>query len=94
MTALAQKYAEFSRSILAGVAALLVVSFVIDWRLGLILSVWLAAWGVNIVLTESGSPARRFVVPTLFGITLLVLWQMSVRLFDISQVILPAPTDI
>lgn len=78
----------------AGAVALAGAGALVDWRLGLVLAVWLAAWGLNIVLTESASPGRRFVVPTLFGITLLVLWQMSVRLFDISQVILPAPTDI
>ncbi|WP_306046662.1 ABC transporter permease [Nioella sp. MMSF_3534] len=86
-----------SKSFLAPVVAAIALAgagALVDWRLGLVLAVWLAAWGLNIVLTESGSPARRFVVPTIFGITLLVLWQMSVRLFDISQVILPAPTDI
>jgi NitT/TauT family transport system permease protein len=94
MTALTHKYAEFSRRILAGVAALLVLGYVIDWRLGLVLTVWLAAWALNILLSGAGGASKRFMVPTIFGITLLVLWQMAVRLFDISQVILPAPTDI
>ena len=94
MTALTHKYAEFSRRILAGVAALLVLGYVIDWRLGLVLTVWLAAWALNILLSGVGGASKRFMVPTIFGITLLVLWQMAVRLFDISQVILPAPTDI
>lgn len=94
MTAVTHKYAEFSRRILAGVAALLVLGYVIDWRLGLVLTVWLAAWALNILLSGAGGASKRFMVPTIFGITLLVLWQMAVRLFDISQVILPAPTDI
>ena len=94
MTALTQKYAEFSRPILIGVAVVLALVWVFDWRLGLVLTLWLAAWGVNVVLSGWASPARRFVVPTVFGVTLLVLWQMVVRLFEVSPVILPAPTDI
>ena len=66
----------------------------LDWRLGLVLAVWLGAWGLNIVLTGGQGGAKRFVVPAIFGITLLVLWQMTVRLFGISPVILPAPSDI
>ncbi|WP_438362974.1 ABC transporter permease [Nioella halotolerans] len=62
--------------------------------MGLVLAVWLAAWGLNIVLSGTAGAAKRFVVPAIFGITLLVLWQMSVRLFDVSSVILPAPSDI
>ncbi|WP_084667952.1 ABC transporter permease [Nioella nitratireducens] len=78
-----------------GVAvAAVVIGAVTDWRLGLVLAVWLAAWGLNIVLSGRGGAARRFVVPAIFGITLLVLWQMAVRLFEISPVILPAPSDI
>ncbi|MFO7920975.1 MAG: ABC transporter permease [Nioella sp.] len=49
---------------------------------------------MNIVLSGTARAAKRFVVPAIFGITLLVLWQMSVRLFDVSSVILPAPSDI
>lgn len=78
----------------AGAVAVAVVGALLDWRLGLVLAVWLAAWGLNILLTGAEGRAKRIVVPAIFGITLLVLWQMAVRLFDISQVILPAPTDI
>jgi NitT/TauT family transport system permease protein len=78
----------------AGAVAVAVVGALLDWRLGLVLAVWLAAWGLNILLTGAEGRAKRIVVPAIFGITLLVLWQMSVRLFDINQVILPAPTDI
>lgn len=92
---LARNLQSSSKSFLAPAAGVIAISSaVVDWRLGLVLAVWLLAWGLNIVLTESASPGRRFVVPTIFGITLLVLWQISVRLFDISQVILPAPSDI
>jgi NitT/TauT family transport system permease protein len=75
-------------------AGVCVAGFVYDWRLGLILTIWLAAWGLNIVLSEQRSSAARFAVPVIFGLTLLVLWQMAVRLFEVNQVILPAPSDI
>ncbi len=56
---------------------------------------WLAAWGANIWLTRGRSPRwARFVVPTLFGLSILALWQGAVRGFGIPLVILPAPTDI
>jgi NitT/TauT family transport system permease protein len=33
-------------------------------------------------------------VPLIFGATLLGLWEASVRLYDISPIILPAPSAI
>jgi NitT/TauT family transport system permease protein len=36
----------------------------------------------------------RFFVPILFGATLLGLWEMAVRLYEISPIILPAPSVI
>jgi hypothetical protein len=33
-------------------------------------------------------------VPILFGATLLGLWEMAVRLYEISPIILPAPSAI
>ena len=78
------------------VAALVVfVGLMTDQGLGLILAVWLLAWGMNIWLSADGRGAvGRFLVPVLFGVTLLVLWEMAVRLYEISPVILPAPSAI
>ncbi|RVT87419.1 ABC transporter permease [Rhodobacteraceae bacterium CCMM004] len=67
---------------------------VVDWRLGAVLAVWIGAWAANAVLSGLSFPGRRLVVPAIFGVTLLVLWQMTVRLYDVPGVILPAPTDI
>ncbi|MCL1629004.1 MULTISPECIES: ABC transporter permease [Roseinatronobacter] len=56
---------------------------------------WIAAWGCNIWLANSrwrGTRAVRIIVPVLFGITLLVLWEGIVRGLGVSQVILPAPS--
>lgn len=61
------------------------------------LAFWIAAWGANIWLANSRWSATtpvRVLVPLLFGITLLVLWEGLVRAFGISPVILPAPTDV
>jgi len=94
MMAAMQRYPDLRPRNLAVAAAAVVIGAVLDWRLGLVLAVWLAAWGLNIALSGMGGNAKRFVVPTIFGVTLLVLWQMAVRLFEVSPVILPAPTDI
>ncbi|WP_375552764.1 ABC transporter permease [Rhodophyticola porphyridii] len=68
--------------------------FAADQGLGLILAVWLAAWGINIWLSNSGRTIGGFAVPILFGATLLVLWELAVRLYEVSPVILPAPSAI
>ena len=61
------------------------------------LVVWLALWALNVWL--SGSPvsrtkAGRILVPVIFGIAVLVLWEGLVRGLGISFVILPPPSAI
>ncbi|MEX0339088.1 MAG: ABC transporter permease [Arenibacterium sp.] len=66
------------------------------WILGA-LAFWLAMWGVNARLANgslSDTRAVRIAVPLIFGVTLLVLWEAIVRGFEVSQVILPAPSLI
>lgn len=56
---------------------------------------WAGAWRINAVL--AASPDRRiprFAVPTLFGVTILVVWECLVRGLEVPGVILPAPTAI
>jgi NitT/TauT family transport system permease protein len=61
---------------------------------------WIAAWGVNewlVRLSPAHPSARRaidLVVPTLFGITLLVLWEGITVGFAVPPVLLPPPTQI
>jgi len=58
---------------------------------------WIAAWALNIRLANSRVAeitAVRIGVPVLFGVTMLVLWEGLVRGFNISPVILPAPSQI
>jgi NitT/TauT family transport system permease protein len=58
----------------------------------IILGTWAALWGLNAWLSARG--VARWAAPILFGLTLLILWELTVRLFDVPQVILPAPTEI
>ncbi|KPQ15739.1 MAG: NitT/TauT family transport system permease protein [Rhodobacteraceae bacterium HLUCCO18] len=75
--------------------ALVALGFLADPRLGAILAVWLGAWGLNAIMASRGRGAGvRFFVPLLFGATLLGLWEMAVRLYEISPIILPAPSAI
>ena len=58
---------------------------------------WAAMWALNARLANgpmSDSRAVRVAVPLIFGLTLLVLWEAIVRGFNVSQVILPAPSLI
>ena len=58
---------------------------------------WAVAWAVNVRLAQSGlvrSRAGRMVVPALFGVTVLVVWEGLVRGLDVSPVILPPPSMI
>ncbi len=58
------------------------------------LAVWGGAWAANLWLSRQPGRAAALVVPALFGITVLVLWQGIVRGLDVPLVILPAPSDI
>ena len=58
----------------------------------LILAAWAALWAANVRLARR--PAARWASPVLFGLTLLVLWELAVRLLDVPAVILPAPSQI
>lgn len=61
------------------------------------LAFWAVAWWVNARIAAStarDTKTARIVVPVLFGITLLVLWEGLVRALEVSPVILPAPSDV
>jgi NitT/TauT family transport system permease protein len=58
---------------------------------------WAAAWLLNVRLSHSGlvrTRAGRLVVPAIFGITLLVVWEGIVRGLAVPGVILPPPSAI
>ena len=58
----------------------------------LVLAVWLGLWWLNTRLARG--PRAPWLVPLLFGVTLVLLWELTVRLFGVSPVILPAPSAI
>ena len=66
----------------------------------LVIGIWLSAWALNVWLSKRSlatdwlTQLRDLIVPAIFGLTLLFLWQMIVRGFEVPAVLLPAPTDI
>ncbi|NVK16279.1 MAG: ABC transporter permease [Rhodobacteraceae bacterium] len=59
--------------------------------------VWCLGWWLNSRLANSPAAKTRSVqllVPAIFGITVLVVWELLVRGLAVSLVILPAPTVI
>ena len=61
------------------------------------LVVWLGGWWANVRLshsTRAGTRGVRLLVPAIFGLSLLVIWEGLVRGLNVPQVILPAPSDI
>jgi NitT/TauT family transport system permease protein len=76
-------------------AALVALAALADWRLGALAGLWLGAWWLNARMAVQGKGAGvRLAVPLVFGATLLGLWEAAVRLYEISPIILPAPTAI
>ncbi len=76
------------------ICALAAIMMFVDTRIGSILLVWGALWTCNAQVAASALPGRRMLAPALFGATLLILWEMTVRLYDVPTVILPAPSQI
>ena len=61
------------------------------------LSVWIVAWAVNSWLANGPVADKRWVglaVPILFGLTILVCWELIVIGLEVPPVILPAPSEI
>ena len=56
---------------------------------------WLLMCAVNVRLANSvQTRLTRFLVPTLFGVTILILWEGLVRGLNISPILLPPPSSI
>jgi NitT/TauT family transport system permease protein len=66
------------------------------WVLGTMLF-WAAAWAINIRLAAgriTQTRAGRLIVPAIFGLTLLGVWEGLVRGLQVPAVILPPPSAI
>ena len=56
---------------------------------------WIAAWMFNVFIGNSTyKKFKRIVPPVLFGVALLLIWEATIDSFDISPVILPAPSSV
>ncbi|PRY88255.1 ABC transporter permease [Donghicola tyrosinivorans] len=61
------------------------------------LIIWVAGWGLNTVIANgrgANTSAARISVPILFGLTVVLMWEVLVRGLNVPPVILPAPTAI
>jgi NitT/TauT family transport system permease protein len=59
--------------------------------------VWCVGWWLNTRLANSAAANTRAVkllVPVIFGVTVLIIWELLVRGLEVSMVILPAPSLI
>ncbi len=61
------------------------------------LCVWVCGWLLNLRLARSAQSKTltvRLTVPIIFGVTLVVIWELLVHGLDVPMVILPGPTQI
>ena len=58
------------------------------------LAVWAGAMWLNMRLAARDTAFARAVVPVVFGLTILVMWELLVRGLQVSAVILPPPSAI
>ena len=77
---------------LAAGAAAVIVAAAVHWQASFIVAVWILAWMANARIARR--PMGRLIAPVVFGLTLLLLWELTVRLLDVPSAILPAPTQI
>jgi len=57
--------------------------------------IWILAWFLNVKLADSSLSESRivkFIVPTIFGATIIVVWELLVRGWQVPLVILPPPS--
>ena len=61
----------------------------------LALLLWATAWFVNVKLADGAQAQRRSIrllVPTIFGLTIILVWELTVRGLGVPLVILPPPS--
>jgi NitT/TauT family transport system permease protein len=65
-----------------------------SWIVGSVVF-WIAMWILNVKLSKMPETrAIAFLVPAIFGFTLLILWEGMVRGLEISPILLPPPSAI
>jgi NitT/TauT family transport system permease protein len=61
------------------------------------LAIWAAGWWLNVRLAngpQSDNPFVKVLIPAIFGITIILVWELLVHAFEVNPVILPAPSSI
>jgi len=61
------------------------------------LVIWCAGWWLNVRLANgptSDLAGVKIAVPLIFGVTIVVVWELLVRGFEVNPVILPAPSSV
>ncbi|WP_106746543.1 ABC transporter permease [Yoonia maritima] len=61
------------------------------------LAIWAVGWFINARLANGVKSETRMVgllVPIIFGLTLLLMWEWLVRMLEVNAVILPPPSSI
>ena len=59
--------------------------------------IWIGGWLLNVRLANgaiSDSPMIKVTVPAIFGLTIVVVWELLVHGFEVNPVILPAPSSV
>jgi NitT/TauT family transport system permease protein len=59
--------------------------------------IWVAGWWLNVRLSNgatSNAMGVKLAVPAIFGLTIVVVWELMVRGFEVNPVILPAPSSV
>ena len=59
-----------------------------------VMLVWGAGWVINLMLARRDHGAAGWAAPLVFGLTLLLIWEVGVRLGNVSPIILPPPSAI
>ena len=79
---------------IVGLIALLAGAAWISPWFATVLLVWLVPWYINVRLTAAGFQFAEFVVPLLFGASILLIWEVVVWGLAVPSVILPPPSMI
>lgn len=64
---------------------------------GIALLIWAFGWWINSKLANGAYSDHRMIsllIPAIFGVTIVAMWQVLVGMLGVSAVILPAPSDI
>lgn len=61
------------------------------------LLIWAGGWWLNVRLANgplSDMPAIKVAIPAIFGLTIVIVWELMVHGFEVNPVILPAPSSV